>query len=123
MLNWNYAMLSRMAKAAGGPEKLVETIVKSSVSKGRRSMIPWVLLAAAGGSAGTYFGMRAVDRRRSRRIRENEEAVKAGTELVRGIREYDAAHSGESDVDEETVSRPENNNPDIPVVEEEETDE
>lgn len=123
MLNWNYAMLSRMAKAAGGPEKLVETIISSSVSRGKRLMIPWILLAAAGGSAGTYFTMRAVDRWRSRRIGEGEKTERAGAELVRGIREYDAAHSDGPDADAEPVSRAGTGAPDIPVREEEGDDE
>ena len=42
---WNYAELSKLAKANGGPEKLIELLVKS----GEKKVLPWVELAFAGG--------------------------------------------------------------------------
>jgi len=44
---WNYAELSKMAKANGGPENLVELLVKS----GENKVLPWVGVALVGGVA------------------------------------------------------------------------
>lgn len=40
---WNYAELSKMAKANGGPEKLVDLLINS----GKRKMFPWLGVAVA----------------------------------------------------------------------------
>ena len=49
---WNYAELSKMAKEAGGPEQLVDSLVSSSKASGRREMLPWIFFAAfLGGGA------------------------------------------------------------------------
>jgi len=54
-MSWDYAELSKRAKVAGGPEKLVENIVKKGITKGRMegqlSMLPWIRVAALGSSA------------------------------------------------------------------------
>lgn len=35
---WDYAELSKMAKANGGPEKLMDVLINS----GKRKMFPWL---------------------------------------------------------------------------------
>jgi hypothetical protein len=48
-MEWNYAELSRMAKRGGGPEKFVNTLIKS----GERRIIPWLGVAFVGGGITT----------------------------------------------------------------------
>ena len=40
--NWDYAELSKAAKAAGGPEKYVEMLERASRDAGKMEMLPWV---------------------------------------------------------------------------------
>ncbi len=53
--NWDYAKLSQMAKAYGGPEKLLDTIKKynqqQGIKKGRIQLLPWIGVAFVGGLA------------------------------------------------------------------------
>uniref|UniRef100_N2A0D9 Uncharacterized protein n=1 Tax=Eubacterium plexicaudatum ASF492 TaxID=1235802 RepID=N2A0D9_9FIRM len=55
--NWDYAKLSQMAKAYGGPEKLLDTIKKynqqQGMKKGRIQLLPWV-----GGNVCGWLGSR-----------------------------------------------------------------
>ena len=44
--NWDYAELSKAAKAAGGPEKYVEMLERASKEAGKMEMLPWVGVAA-----------------------------------------------------------------------------
>ena len=46
--NWDYAELSKAAKAAGGPEKYVEMLECASRDAGKKEMLPWVAVAAVG---------------------------------------------------------------------------
>ena len=48
--NWDYAELSKAAKAAGGPEKYVEMLECASRDAGKMEMLPWVGVAAVGAS-------------------------------------------------------------------------
>ena len=48
MKKWDYAELSKAAKAIGGPEKYIELLEESSKQEGRMEMIPWVGVAAIG---------------------------------------------------------------------------
>jgi ribosomal protein S18 acetylase RimI-like enzyme len=69
---WDYAELSKMAKANGGPEKLMDVLINS----GKREMFPW--LGVAVGDTAT--------------ITELELAKK---ELIQGIKNYDAINAKE----------------------------
>ena len=48
--NWDYAELSKAAKAAGGPEKYVEMLERASRDAGKMEMLPWVGVGAVGAS-------------------------------------------------------------------------
>ena len=48
--NWDYAELSKAAKAAGGPEKYVEMLELVSKEAGKMEMLPWLGVAAVGAS-------------------------------------------------------------------------
>ena len=46
---WDYAELSKLAKANGGPEKLVDSLINS----GKTKMFTWIGAAALGGVVAT----------------------------------------------------------------------
>lgn len=92
--NWDYAELSKAAKAAGGPEKYVEMLERASKEAGKMEMLPWVGVAAVGASLLTAATIKIVDYFKSRTT-NNLEIEIAKEELIKGIKEYDAAHPDE----------------------------
>ena len=92
--NWDYAELSKAAKAAGGPEKYVEMLERASKEAGKMEMLPWVGVAAVGASLLTAATIEIVDYFKSRKT-NNLEIEIAKEELIKGIKEYDAAHPDE----------------------------
>lgn len=91
-MSWNYAELSKLAKDAGGPEKLLETIELSSVSKGRKQMIPFIGLAAVGGSAIAFLISKIVNHHKESMQRDQVKIEQAKQEIITGIEEYDSIH-------------------------------
>lgn len=87
MKKWDYAELSHMAKLNGGPENLVKTLINS----GKLKMLPWVGVAFVGG----IVADKGVSHLREKKKQHDEKVEAAKQELIRGINEYDAAHSGE----------------------------
>ena len=74
--NWDYAELSKAAKAVGGPEKYVEMLELASKEAGKKEMFPWLGAAAV-------------------KKKNVAETAKAKEEIINGIKEYDAMHSEE----------------------------
>jgi hypothetical protein len=93
--NWNYAELSKAAKAAGGPEKYVELLENASKDAGKMEMAPWIGVAAIGASLLTAATIKVVDYFKSQKNNNTTEIEKAKVEIINGIEEYDAAHSNE----------------------------
>ena len=87
--NWDYAELSKAAKAAGGPEKYVEMLELVSKEAGKMEMLPWLGVAAVGASLLTAATIK------SRKKNNETEIEKAKAEIINGIKEYDAAHPDE----------------------------
>lgn len=91
-MSWNYAELSTMAKANGGPEALVEALVQSGVSQGKESMYPVVVGALVIGPFIWEGGKRLWKKyctKGTQNLSESDvQDVKE--ELTQGIREYDA---------------------------------
>lgn len=85
---WNYAKLSKMAKALGGPEKLVNTIFDAGLKKGRWQMLPIALVGIPVG----YGISKLVDFFKKKKQASDEELEAAKQELIRGIQEYDRNH-------------------------------
>lgn len=80
---WNYSELSRIAKLAGGPEKLIEQIRHAGETRGALKMLPAVVVAAAIGLVPYLVS----------KYKESQEAGrKAEEELIQGIKDYDASH-------------------------------
>lgn len=59
--NWDYAELSKAAKAAGGPEKHVEMLERANRDAGKMEMLPWMGEAVIGASLLTVVAVKVVD--------------------------------------------------------------
>lgn len=99
--SWDYAKLSKAAKEAGGPEKLVEQIASISKAEGQidgiKKTTPWISVAVLG----TWLITELVNYFKQKR-KENHVALEtAKQELIDGINEYDATHQNEEDAVEE----------------------
>ena len=88
-MTWDYAQLSRLAKKYGGPEKLVEHIVSVSKRAGRNEMIPAVFGAFVIGGA----IVKIIDYFKIKRDCTEIELEAAKTELIEGIKAYDASQA------------------------------
>ncbi len=97
--NWDYAELSKAAKAAGGPEKYVDMLKQASRNAGKMEMLPWVGVAAVGASLLTVEAIKIVDHFKFKKRQNQEEIEKAKQEIIEGIKAYDAEHdTSENDV-------------------------
>lgn len=88
-MSWNYAELSQKAKAVGGPEKLVETLIESGKQTGRGEMIPWFFVTAVSASVATWGITKMVSIVRKKKVISVEEAKEARETLIKGIKNYD----------------------------------
>lgn len=88
---WNYAKLSRLAKALGGPDKLVQTLINSGVKKGRWQMVALLPLAAVLG----YAINPLIDYLKQKRATSQAALESAKQELIQGIIDYDKAQMKE----------------------------
>lgn len=93
--NWNYAELSKAAKAVGGPEKYVEMLELKSKAAGKTEMLPWIGTAAVGASLVTVAAVKVIDYFKSKKKKNEIEIAKAKEEIITGIKEYDAMHPDE----------------------------
>jgi len=92
---WDYAELSKAAKAAGGPEKYVELIEKASKDAGKMEMAPLIGVVAIGASLLTATTIKVVDYFKYKKENNAAEIKKAKEEIIKGIKEYDATHPDE----------------------------
>lgn len=83
---WDYAELSKAAKAAGGPEKYVELLEKASKDAGKMEMAPWIGVAAIGASLLTAATIKVVDYFKSKKKNNADEIEMAKEEIVKGIK-------------------------------------
>ena len=93
--NWDYAELSKVAKAAGGPEKYVEMLELAGKDAGKMEMRPWIGAVAVGASLVTAAAIKVVDYFKSKKKKDEMEIAKAKEEIINGIKEYDAMHPDE----------------------------
>lgn len=93
--NWDYAELSKAAKAAGGPEKYIELLEKASKETGKLEMFPWIGAAAVGSLLLTAATIKVVDYLKSKKKSAENEILLAKEEIINGIKEYDGAHANE----------------------------
>ena len=88
--NWDYAELSKAAKAAGGPEKYVEMLERASRDAGKMEMLPWVGVAVVGASLLTVATVKVIDYFKSKKRQNQEDIEAAKQEIIAGIKAYDA---------------------------------
>ena len=93
--NWDYAELSKAAKAAGGPEKYVDMLEQASKDAGKMGMLPWIGVTAVGASLLTAATIKVVDYFKSKKKKNEEEIEKAKEEIINGIKDYDDIHPDE----------------------------
>lgn len=85
-MEWDYAQLSRAAKAAGGPEALTELLVQS----GKNQMVPWIALMGLS-CLGLGIGLaKIVELFKSRKEISDRAVEQAKKKIINGINEYDA---------------------------------
>ena len=75
--NWDYAELSKAAKAAGGLEKYVEMLELTSKAAGKMEMLPWIGAAVVGASLVTAAAIKGIDYFKSKRKKNEIEIAKA----------------------------------------------
>lgn len=97
--NWDYAELSKAAKAAGGPEKYVEMLENASRNAGRRDMFPLVGAAAVGASFLTVATIKVVEYFKSKKEQDQKNIEVAKQEIIAGIKAYDSEHESIDDSD------------------------
>lgn len=84
-MSWNYAELSKMAKANGGPEKLVDLLINS----GKKKMIPWIGAAIAATVGTTIAVQKAHKYLSDKKAKSDTELELVKQELIQGIKDYD----------------------------------
>ena len=89
---WDYAELSKAAKAAGGPEKLMDLISETSRQEGREEMAPLVVAALAVGAVASWGITKLVDFFKGKKKATPKEIEAAKAEIIQGIKDYDASH-------------------------------
>lgn len=89
---WDYAELSKAAKEAGGPEKLLDTIESIAKAEGKSEMAPWIWIAALAASGITLGITKLIDHFKKKKAISQDALDKAKKELIQGIKDYDAAH-------------------------------
>ncbi len=98
-MSWDYADLSKQAKAAGGPEAFVDAIAKAHEDQGKRSMYPWMagvgILCATAGAVVTKL----IEHFREKWAVSKAKLEVTKEELIQGIKDYDAAHPEPADGD------------------------
>lgn len=97
-MSWDYAELSKAAKAAGGPEALTELLIQS----GKNQMVPWVAFFSAVSIGTGICVTKAIEFFRNRKKISEQDVKLAKQEIIRGINEYDATHSETSGEQEES---------------------
>lgn len=92
--DWNYARLSQLAKANGGPEKLVEKLVQKGIELGKNQsnkklgiLLPVVAFASLGIGV---ISAKLIDKYKFKKDKISaEEIAEAKNEIITGIKEYD----------------------------------
>ena len=96
--DWDYAVLSKAASAAGGPEKYLEMIERAGKAAGKAEMIPVLGVAIAGTAVLTAVTMKAIEYFKAKRKQSQAELEQAKQELIDGINQYDAEHETDTEV-------------------------
>lgn len=104
---WPYAWLSKLAKVNGGPEKLIDTIMKMGEQEGiKKAGKKNSLIGGLIGSGVTLAVVQIYNHFKSKKKVSYEEFENAKQELIDGINQYDSEHnsSDSSDIDDDCSS-------------------
>lgn len=93
MESWNYAELSKAAKAVGGPEKYIELLEQASRQKGKKEMLPWLGFAVVAASLFTAGTIKRINILKIHKGKNKETIEKIKRELIDGIKENDAINN------------------------------
>lgn len=88
--NWNYAILSKMAKQYGGPEIFLEMLKAEAINIGKRKMIPYIAIASFSGIGIGIAVKSVIDAFRNTKSEENIRVL--SDQIIKGIEEYDKEH-------------------------------
>ena len=104
-MSWDYAELSKAAKDAGGPEKLMDMLVDSGKDIGHKDMLPVVGIALGVGAL-SYAGISKLVKYFKSKKNSPDEIEKARHTLIEGIKKYDAEHPENEETDNNDESNP-----------------
>lgn len=99
-MEWDYANLSKEAKAAGGPYEYVEKIRNDGKEDGRIEAVICTGLILLCTKLAKKYGPIAVESLKKLwkgRVEQKREVKIAETELIQGINKYDASHPDDED--------------------------
>lgn len=91
--NWNYALLSKMAKEAGGPEKYAAMIEVAGRNAGRMEMVPLVIAAVVGSSLLTTATIKTIENYKSKNQMKLDTAKK---KFIEATKQGNVDHSKEN---------------------------
>lgn len=96
-MSWDYSDMSKAAKAVGGPEKYVKTLIAS----GRQQMFPLVVFGMGSACIMTaiHFGPKIhkfITNKIKKSMVTRDEVQEAKETIVKGINEYDQKQLGEN---------------------------
>ena len=94
---WDYSDLSKLAKAYGGPEKLVNHLAEEGMKAGRQQMVPVIVGGIIISSVASVGITKLVEYLKSEKKKSSQALEEAKEELVQGIEEYDASHPDDED--------------------------
>lgn len=102
---WDYAELSKLAKANGGPAELVDLLIEHGKEIGESKALRRVRIVVAAGFvvAGIY---KLVDYFSKKKAVSDAAVEAAREEIIQGINDYDAEHP---DDDDENISDSDDN--------------
>jgi hypothetical protein len=100
-MTWDYAELSKAAKAAGGPEELIELIKDNAKYlgriEGRASMIPWMIVAILVTAGLTYGTVKLIEQRKAKKTALLLQTEDASSEIINILNSKGITHKDLSD--------------------------
>ena len=96
--SWDYSDLSKLAKAYGGPEKLVNRLAEEGMKAGRQQMVPVIVGGIIVSSVAAAGITKLVEYLKNEKKKSSQALEEAKEELVQEIKEYDASHPDDEDL-------------------------
>lgn len=104
-MTWDYAELSKAAKAAGGPEKLMDLIENNAKHlgyiEGRISMIPCIVLLMLAAVGITYGTIKFAEQRKAKKAALLLQTEEARSEIINILNSKGTTHKDLNDTTDE----------------------